>query len=47
MNQNDQPPSRDFRQELTYQIVKLLESSTAPWQQPSKADLTNIKSRRS
>ncbi len=39
-NVNDKPPPRDYRQELTDQIVKLLESGTAPWQQPWKADLS-------
>lgn len=38
-NANDKPPP-DFRQELTDSIVKLLESGTAPWQQPWKADLS-------
>ena len=39
-NKNDKPPPRDYRQELTDELVKLLESGTAPWQKPWKADLS-------
>src|SRR6202140_303568 len=34
MNPNDKPPPRDYRQEVTDDIIKLLESGTAPWQKP-------------
>ena len=28
------PPKRDFRQEVTDNIIKMLEQGTAPWQKP-------------
>jgi len=31
---NDKPPPRDHRQEVTDEIIRLLESGNAPWQQP-------------
>ncbi|WP_396126820.1 ArdC-like ssDNA-binding domain-containing protein [Acidicapsa ligni] len=34
MNPQDKPPPRDFRQEMTDEIIRLLESGAAPWQQP-------------
>ena len=34
MNPNDKPPPRDFRQEVTNDIIRLLEEGTAPWQKP-------------
>ena len=34
MNDREKPPPRDHRQEMTNQIISLLESGTAPWQQP-------------
>src|ERR1700722_19780872 len=35
---NDKPPpQRDYRQEVTDQVIKLLESGTAPWQKPWEA----------
>jgi antirestriction protein ArdC len=33
-NENDRPPPRDFRQEVTDDIIRLLEHGTAPWQKP-------------
>jgi antirestriction protein ArdC len=33
-NENDKPPPRDFREEVTNDIIKLLEQGTAPWQKP-------------
>jgi antirestriction protein ArdC len=33
-NMNDKPPPRDYRQEVTDQVIKLLESGTSPWQRP-------------
>jgi antirestriction protein ArdC len=33
-NANDKPPPRDYRQEITDQVIKLLESGTSPWQKP-------------
>jgi antirestriction protein ArdC len=33
-NVNDKPPPRDFREEVTNDIIKLLEQGTAPWQKP-------------
>jgi antirestriction protein ArdC len=36
-NANDRPPPRDYRQEVTDEIVRLLESGTAPWQRPWEA----------
>ena len=36
MNPNDKPPPerRDYRAEVTNDIIRLLESGTAPWQKP-------------
>ncbi|WP_263353320.1 ArdC family protein [Acidicapsa acidisoli] len=34
MNPNDKPPPRDFRAEVTADIIKLLEHGAAPWQKP-------------
>ena len=34
MNPNDKPPPRDYRQEVTDEIIRLLEQGTAPWQKP-------------
>ena len=34
MNPNDKPPPRDYRQEVTDDIIRLLEEGTAPWQKP-------------
>ena len=31
---NDKPPPRDYRQEVTNDIIRLLEAGTAPWQKP-------------
>jgi antirestriction protein ArdC len=31
---NDKPPPRDYRQEVTDDIIRLLEAGTAPWQKP-------------
>jgi antirestriction protein ArdC len=33
-DQQDKPPPRDHRQEVTNDIIKLLESGAAPWQKP-------------
>jgi antirestriction protein ArdC len=33
-NATDRPPPRDFREEVTNDVIKLLEQGTAPWQQP-------------
>src|SRR5271170_4922942 len=33
-NANDKPPPIDFREQVTNDIIKLLESGTAPWQKP-------------
>lgn len=30
----DKPPPRDYRQEITNDLIRLLEEGTAPWQQP-------------
>jgi antirestriction protein ArdC len=37
MNPNDKPPPRDFRAEVTADIIKMLEEGTAPWQRPWNA----------
>lgn len=37
MNPNDKPPPRDYRQEVTNDIIRMLEEGTAPWQQPWKS----------
>jgi antirestriction protein ArdC len=34
MSTHEKPPSRDYRQEITDQVVKMLEEGTAPWQKP-------------
>ena len=34
MNPNDKPPPRDYRAEVTADIIKMLEEGTAPWQRP-------------
>jgi len=34
MNQDEKPPPRDFRREVTDDIIRMLEQGTAPWQQP-------------
>jgi len=36
-NANDKPPPRDFREEMTNDIIKLMESGIAPWQKPWEA----------
>jgi antirestriction protein ArdC len=36
MNPNDKPPPRDYRQEVTNDILRMLEEGTAPWQRPWK-----------
>lgn len=33
-SENDKPPPRDFRQEVTNDIIRLLEEGKAPWQKP-------------
>jgi len=35
-DENDRPPPRDFRQEVTNDIIRLLEEGHAPWQKPWK-----------
>ena len=30
----EQPPKRDYRQEVTDSIIRMLEAGTAPWQKP-------------
>jgi antirestriction protein ArdC len=37
MNPNDKPPPRDFRKEVTDDMIKMLEEGTAPWQKPWEA----------
>jgi antirestriction protein ArdC len=37
MNPNDKPPPRDYRQEVTDDIIGMLEQGTAPWQKPWEA----------
>lgn len=37
MNPNDKPPPRDYRKEVTDDIIKMLEEGTAPWQKPWEA----------
>jgi antirestriction protein ArdC len=34
MNPNDKPPPRDYRQEVTNDILRMLEEGAAPWQRP-------------
>ncbi len=34
MNPNDKPPPRDYRAEVTADIIRMLEAGTAPWQKP-------------
>jgi antirestriction protein ArdC len=34
MNPQDRPPPRDYRAEVTADIVRMLEAGTAPWQKP-------------
>jgi antirestriction protein ArdC len=36
-DQQDKPPPRDYRKEVTDDIIKLLEEGTAPWQRPWQA----------
>jgi antirestriction protein ArdC len=36
-NANDKPPPRDYRAEVTADIIKMLEEGTAPWQKPWEA----------
>jgi antirestriction protein ArdC len=35
-DQNGSTPKRDFRQEVTDNIIRMLEQGTAPWQKPWK-----------
>ena len=35
--QEQTPPKRDYRQEVTNQIIEMLEKGTAPWQKPWEA----------
>ena len=37
-----QPPARDFRQEVTNDIIRLLEQGVAPWQKPWQADAVSL-----
>jgi antirestriction protein ArdC len=37
MNPNDKPPPRDYRRQVTDDIIRMLEEGTAPWQKPWKA----------
>ena len=37
MNPNDKPPPRDYRAEVTADIIRMLEEGTAPWQKPWEA----------
>jgi len=37
MNPNDKPPPRDYRAEVTADIIKMLEEGTAPWPKPWEA----------
>jgi antirestriction protein ArdC len=37
MNQQDKPPPRDYRAEVTADIIHMLEEGTAPWQKPWEA----------
>ena len=37
MNPNDKPPPRDYRAEVTADIIKMLEEGSAPWQRPWKS----------
>jgi antirestriction protein ArdC len=36
-NENGSTPKRDFRQEVTDNIIRMLEQGTAPWQKPWEA----------
>lgn len=36
-NSQDKPPPRDYRAEVTADIIKMLEEGTAPWQKPWEA----------
>src|SRR5580704_10820073 len=36
-DQQNKPPPRDYRKEVTDDIIRMLEEGTAPWQQPWKA----------
>jgi antirestriction protein ArdC len=40
VNDKPPPPPRDHRQEVTNEVVRLLEAGTSPWQQPWTADLS-------
>src|ERR1700690_825528 len=35
---SDKPPPRDYRQEVTNEIIRLLEEGAAPWQNPWTTD---------
>ena len=37
MNPNDKPPPRDFRAEVTADVIRMLEEGTTPWQRPWEA----------
>jgi antirestriction protein ArdC len=37
MNPNDKPPPRDYRKEVTDDIIRMLEEGAAPWQRPWEA----------
>ena len=37
MNLHDKPPPRDYRAEVTADIIHMLEEGTAPWQKPWEA----------
>jgi len=34
MNPNDKPPPRDYRAEVTAEIIRMVEQGAAPWQKP-------------
>jgi antirestriction protein ArdC len=36
-NSQDKSPPRDYRAEVTADIIKMLEEGTAPWQKPWEA----------
>jgi antirestriction protein ArdC len=36
-DENGSTPKRDFRQEVTDNIIRMLEQGTAPWQKPWEA----------
>ena len=40
--QEQTPPKRDYRQEVTNQIIEMLEKGTAPWQKPWEAGATAL-----